>query len=395
MLSIYCLENMYRIRIDKTRLDVLTRQYLTKYKDGLRKEIMGFLNGGVSFELSHTTSEKTPRKFTLKVNNTKNSFTTAFLEECADPQKMLLDDLLVGDVGAQLRIIQRVKSDSLENFNKLTGGKANRLHYNDGDELDDFNALMHEIFVKRSFEGDKAAVYAKPLDKDEFVKNLEIRICPYCGRAYIYRVVKKGKNGDVSVKPQLDHFLPKSNYPFLAMNYFNLIPCCTQCNLAPCKVDNDPLDGSRQQVTYLMHPYDFDETMVRFIYEMKAPDTYKPESFDVLVGYQSKVHKIGYNRFFALDKLYAGHKVEVCNMFWRRRALQAAFNGFYKGIGIQVPAHVMAQGILGFNLNGLEERRQLMYKFKKDTFLQMMGSSSKAAVNYYADRNEKEIIVKI
>ena len=386
---------MYRIRIDNTRLEALKRKHLTKYKGALRKEIKGFLSGGASFVFSHTTSEKTPRKFILKVDKTKRSFTTRFLEECADPKNPLLDDLLVGDVAAQLRIIQRVKGDSQEHFNKLTGGKANRLHYNDGDEIDDFNAIMNEIFVKRSFEDDKAGIYAKRLDKDDFVKNLQIRICPYCGRAYIYRVVKKGEKGDVSVKPQLDHFLPKSNYPFLAMNFFNLIPCCTQCNLAPCKVDNDPLDDKRQQVTYLMHPYGFDETKVRFIYKMKAPDTYKPESFDVLVCYQSKDHKTGYNGFFALDKLYAGHTVEVCNMFWRRRALQAAANGFYKGIGIQVPAAVMAQGILGFNLNGIEERRQLMYKFKKDTFLQMIGSRSKAVASYYADRKGKEITMKI
>lgn len=386
---------MYRIRIDKGRLNVLTSTYLTKYKAELRKEIQGFLNGGNGFVFKHTTSEKPPRTFVLKVDKTKKSFTTRFLEECADLKNSLLDDLLIGDVAAQLRIIQRVKSDSQEHFNKLTGGKANRLHYNDGDEIDDFNAIMHEIFVKRSFEGDKTALYAKPLDKDEFVKNLEIRICPYCGRAYIYRVVKKGKDGDVSVKPQLDHFLPKSDYPFLAMNFFNLIPCCMQCNLAPCKVNNDPLDNNKQQVTYLMHPYDFDETMVRFIYQMNAPDTYKPESFDVLVGYQSKDHKTGYNGFLALDKLYAGHTVEVCNMFWRRRALQAAANGFYKGIGIHVPAAIMAQGILGFNLNGIEERRQLMYKFKKDTFLQMMGSHSKATTNYYADWKGKEKKVKI
>ena len=384
---------MYRIRIDKARLDVLTKNYLTKYKDELREEIKGFLNAGSSFVFSHTTSEKPPRKFILKVDKTKKTFTARFLEECADPKNTLLDELLIGDVTTQLKIIQRVKNDNQEHFKKLTGRKANVLHYNDGDEIDDFNAIMHEIFVKRSFEGDKSAVYAQPLDKDEFVKNLEIRICPYCGRAYIYRVVKKGKGGDVSVKPQLDHFLPKSNYPFLAMNFFNLIPCCTQCNLAPCKVDNDPLDDNQQQVTYLMHPYDFDETMVRFIYQMNAPDTYKPVSFDVLVGYQSKDHKTGYNGFFAMDKLYAGHTVEVCNMFWRRRALQAAANGFYKGIGIQVPAAVMAQGILGFNLNRIEERRQLMYKFKKDTILQMMGNRGRAVANYYADWNGKEITV--
>ena len=53
-------------------------------------------------------------------------------------------------------------------------------------------------------------------------------------------------------------------------------------------------------------------------------------------------------------------------------------NSFYKGIEIQVPVAVMVQGILDFNLSGIEERRQLMYKFEKDTFLQIIENRSKA-----------------
>jgi len=36
-----------------------------------------------------------------------------------------------------------------------------------------------------------------------------------------------------------------------------------------------------------------------------------------------------------------------------------------------------------------------MYKFKKDTFLQMMGSHGRVAENYYADWSGKEGIVVI
>ena len=52
----------------------------------------------------------------------------------------------------------------------------------------------------------------------------------------------------------------------------------------------------------------------------------------------------------------------------------------------------MSQGVLGFNLNGVEERRQLMYKFKKDIFLQMLGRKSIPAT-YYVDWEDKEIVV--
>lgn len=388
---------MYRIRVDKSRLNSLNSKHLQKYKDKLREEINGFLSGDAAYLFKQSIGRGSTKKtFTIKVCDNPKSFTCRFLEECADPTKPLLDDLLIGDVNAQIAIIQRVMTDNPLHLEKITADKANKFGYKDGDTFDDFNAVLYEIFVTRSFEGNKRCVKALPLDKDEFVKNLGIRVCPYCGRSYIYRVVKKGKGGDVSVKPQLDHFLPKRDYPFLAMNFFNLIPCCTQCNLAPCKVDNDPLESTKQNVAFLMHPYAFDETKIRFLYQMKAPDTYKPESYDVMVGYKDKNLKHGYNGFLAVDKLYAGHNVEVCNMFLRARALSAAFNGFYKSIGIQVvPVGLLAQGVLGFSLNGIEERRQLMYKFQKDTFLQMINNSSVQKENFFVDWKGKEISVTV
>ena len=387
---------MYKISFDKDDLDKLAKLYLKKYKVKLRQEINGFLGGGSDFTYTHSTREKPARKFILRVDSSKNSFTTKFLQECDDPNKTLLDDLLVGDITKQLDIIDWVEKNCPMPFDKLTADKANKLGYIDGQEVDDFNYIMHKIFVERSFDGDSSSVFALPLDKDAFVKDLGIRICPYCGRSYIYRVEKQGKKGMVAVKPQLDHFLPKSSYPFLGMNFYNLIPCCTQCNMAPCKVDNDPLDNARKRVAHLMYPYDFDSTKVRFIYQMKSPDTYKPESFDVMVGYKDKDLKKGYNGFLAIDKLYAGHSVEVCNMHLRARAFGSAVNGFYKGLGMKgVYLHNYAQAVLGFNLNVVEESRQLMYKFYRDTFMQMLNKPTKPATTYYVDFEGKEILVSL
>lgn len=388
---------MYKIRIDKDRLNELSKLYLKKYKDNLRQEINGFLCGGSDFTFTKFTREKPARKFIMKVDSSKSSFTTTFLQECNDPNKTLLDDLLIGDITRQLEIIEWIENNCSLPFEKLTADKANKLGYVDGQQVDDFNSIMHKIFVERSFEGDKKSVYALALDKDEFVKDLGIRICPYCGRSYIYRVEKQGKNGMVSVKPQLDHFLPKSSYPFLGMNFYNLIPCCTQCNMAPCKLDNDPLDDAKKRVAHLIYPYDFDNNKVRFFYQMKSPDTYKPESFDVMVGYKDKDLKKGYNGFLAIDKLYAGHSVEVCNMHLKARAFGSATNGFYKGLGMNggVPLTTFVQAVLGFNLNQVEENRQLMYKFYRDTFMQMLNRSTKLASIYYVDFEGKEIVVSL
>lgn len=65
-------------------------------------------------------------------------------------------------------------------------------------------------------------------------------VCPYCGRQRINVASLPGKRPS---KPPIDHFLPKRKYPFLAVSFYNLIPCCTNCNELANKGDFDPLEG--------------------------------------------------------------------------------------------------------------------------------------------------------
>lgn len=56
---------------------------------------------------------------------------------------------------------------------------------------------------------------------------LNIKVCPYCNRAYTFTI--KGHKG---VRPELDHFFPRSNKKFkhLALSFYNLVPSCPSCN---------------------------------------------------------------------------------------------------------------------------------------------------------------------
>lgn len=58
------------------------------------------------------------------------------------------------------------------------------------------------------------------------LKILDVPVCPYCNRQYTFTLEKE------KVRPTLDHYFPKSEYPFLALSIWNLIPCCNICNLA-------------------------------------------------------------------------------------------------------------------------------------------------------------------
>lgn len=68
------------------------------------------------------------------------------------------------------------------------------------------------------------------------VRAAKITVCPYCNRDYI------NSRSKVSAGAQLDHFYPKSLYPFFALSLYNLVPVCATCNLV--KRDNKKIFAS-------------------------------------------------------------------------------------------------------------------------------------------------------
>ena len=62
---------------------------------------------------------------------------------------------------------------------------------------------------------------------DWLLEKLDIKVCPYCNRSYTFTI--KGRQG---VRPELDHFYPRSipAYRHLAISFYNLVPSCPVCN---------------------------------------------------------------------------------------------------------------------------------------------------------------------
>lgn len=58
----------------------------------------------------------------------------------------------------------------------------------------------------------------------------EAKVCTYCNRSYIFTISTGKRYKDKIARPELDHWYPKSKYPLLALNYYNLIPSCSICN---------------------------------------------------------------------------------------------------------------------------------------------------------------------
>jgi len=59
-----------------------------------------------------------------------------------------------------------------------------------------------------------------------FFNLLNIRTCPYCNRLYTFTLDEK----TARTGPEYDHFYDKSDYPLLAVSFYNLVPSCHVCN---------------------------------------------------------------------------------------------------------------------------------------------------------------------
>lgn len=90
-----------------------------------------------------------------------------------------------------------------------------------------FKKIFNEFFYEKFFDLDKLWIIfdEEPLKRKDFHENFKIEnninVCPYCD---IDTTTNKGNN-------QVEHFWPKSKYPFLAMNAYNLVSSCVSCNM--------------------------------------------------------------------------------------------------------------------------------------------------------------------
>ncbi|MCT7560790.1 hypothetical protein ACN2C0_00345 [Aliarcobacter butzleri] len=96
---------------------------------------------------------------------------------------------------------------------------------------------------KKNFEN----LYNNELSgKDELKKQFfnlfeDLNVCPYCNRNFVNpiykeKAVEEGKDYK-KWSPDIEHFFPKSIYPFLSLSISNLLPSCTFCNKIKHDID--------------------------------------------------------------------------------------------------------------------------------------------------------------
>ncbi|MDO6597251.1 hypothetical protein Q4512_10030 [Oceanihabitans sp. 2_MG-2023] len=75
---------------------------------------------------------------------------------------------------------------------------------------------------------------------------LDKHTCTYCNREYVF-VYRNPSGSGKGMVPQFDHWFAKTDYPLLAISFYNLIPSCATCNTIKSSTDLNLTDH--------LHPY--------------------------------------------------------------------------------------------------------------------------------------------
>ena len=133
-------------------------------------------------------------------------------------------------------------------------------------------------------------------------------VCPYCNRNYIIT------DSDVNTA-QLDHFFSKTDYPILALSFYNLIPSCQPCNYNK---------GTKKLSFY---PYDTSDEneMLNFSYVPTAADYLTNKNSLLIKADPTDKKYVEQIDAFCLQKLYSYHNDIVLDILQKQFIFSNAY----------------------------------------------------------------------
>lgn len=208
--------------------------------------------------------------------------------------------------------------------------------------------------------------YFKTWSRHDFICALGIKVCPYCNRNYITSYEDKEAEKTTA---DADHYYPKSLYPILQLNIFNMIPSCSICN-SKMKNDNDLRH---------LYPYEDMNDSLKFSTSFETiEELYNFQSSKIcIISKKGGCYKRAENskEVFKLENVYQIHKdivFELINRIKDYQALKKLRNqNFYKvmyGTEILTDEEIFNYW---FDFLKKEPKDEPLVKLKQDIYFQI------------------------
>ncbi|ACU60979.1 hypothetical protein [Chitinophaga pinensis] len=171
---------------------------------------------------------------------------------------------------------------------------------------------------------------------------LGIDCCPYCNRMPNQTIVDENDNG--VIRPAFDHFLSQSHYPFLALSFFNLVPCCFYCNTS--------LKGGKKlsintHLNPFLHGYGqdcvFKANLKNLHADISHPDNFEVRLHCVIPATNPKYRRIvgnnlseGNINLFKLNSLYYSHRDIIGELWLKAQKYSSGHQGaLFTSLGLR------------------------------------------------------------
>lgn len=163
-----------------------------------------------------------------------------------------------------------------------------------------------------------------------YIKKMGLKSCVYCNAQHSVTTVDD--NGGHSGKYELDHYFPKSKYPFLSISFFNLVLCCSNCNKS--KLNKTAMFNLYTNDNNLLEPFKFsidNKSILRYLL--------KQDENELIIKFHSYnlALKENHENTFHISEIYNQHKDIVEELIWKsiiynksyRASLSNSFSKFF------------------------------------------------------------------
>lgn len=218
-------------------------------------------------------------------------------------------------------------------------------------------ANTYYLFVQCGFDSGS-------FPKGELIDASNADVCPYCNRIYIKNVTGKDK---IQIKGQLDHFLNKDTYPFLAILKYNLIPSCPYCNGPTGKHAKDAIREG------LVSPFDLksaDELLFKInILSADITDISKCADAMSLEIVCENPNMENNKRIFHIQELYSTHMDYAAEVYLKTRMIESsAYRLFVENLTKETFPSDPTELIMGFNTTPERFNYRPISKFQADIY---------------------------
>lgn len=201
-----------------------------------------------------------------------------------------------------------------------------------------------------------------------YFNDLNINACVYCNASYIVNTNIRGKTPggknrlETMGRYELDHYLPKSQFPFLCVSFYNLQPSCPFCNR--WKSIQDSVFNLYTDVKNDLDPFEFE--LNQNVITSLAID--KRENVrNILLNCKDQNLKTNHNDVFHIEDLYKSFDDEAEELLWLKDAqthgyqqnIIAVFGKLFSKVGMSLSTDQIVRLLYRFYANGDIHKRPL------------------------------------